>query len=293
MILKEILNYLYRFLRNISIKLPAINIIFIKLDFLRSPNKELFSTHSRNIKRSTLYSYNIFNSTINLIKYFDKNYTLKNKTILEIGPGDNFLLAYLFLLNGAKKVYLVDRFKTNITKSFNLKLYEYYIKKYVNLKNFISLSNKIYYFSNTPFEKLNKIKKESIDLIFSQAVLEHVFDLNSTIKKISLLLKKGGYTIHQVDLNDHLHLNDKSYLDFLKYPHRFYKYFGDITNRKRFSQYINYFNVYHLKILDIINIKKVGPISKINKIKKKFYRDFRNLSDEELSIISFKIIAKK
>ena len=66
-----------------------------------------------------------------------------------------------------------------------------------------------------------------------------------------------------------------------------------MTNRVRFPQYINYLNNYNLEILDILDIKRVGPYTKINKIKKRFLEVYRNFSDEDLSIISFKIIAKK
>jgi len=294
-----VLNYIYRLIRNISLELPPLDKIFFKLDYLRAPNKELFSTLHRDIERSIVYSHNIFMSTFKLIKKFDANYTLENKTILEIGPGDNFLLAYIFLLNGAKEVYLIDRLKTNINDSYNFKFYKHYIQNYykreqkIDLKDFFCLNSKIKYFSYTPFECLSKIKKNSVDLIFSQAVLEHITDLKTAIQKNNLFLKEGGYTIHQVDLRDHLHFNDNCYLDFLKYRCRFWKFFGEMTNRARFSQYINYFNNYNLEILDILDIKRVGPYTKINKIKKRFLEVYRNLSDEDLSIISFKIIAKK
>ena len=46
-------------------------------------------------------------------------------------------------------------------------------------------------------------------------VLEHVYDLYSAIKRINILLKKGGYTFHHIDLKDHYHTSDKCYLNFL------------------------------------------------------------------------------
>ena len=35
---------------------------------------------------------------------------LKNKTVLEIGPGNSFIIAYNFLSLGAKKIILLDKF---------------------------------------------------------------------------------------------------------------------------------------------------------------------------------------
>ena len=76
-----------------------------------------------------------------------------------------------------------------------------------------------------------------------------------TIEKINLLLKKGGITYHQVDLRDHLHLRDKCYLDFLKYPEKYWRFIGD-TNRIRYTQYLQLFRKYKFKIIE----------SKFNKI---------------------------
>jgi SAM-dependent methyltransferase len=47
------------------------------------------------------------------------------------------------------------------------------------------------------------IKNESIDMIYSQAVLEHVDDLRSTYQAMCQWLKPGGYISHQIDFKCH------------------------------------------------------------------------------------------
>lgn len=47
------------------------------------------------------------------------------------------------------------------------------------------------------------IENESIDMIYSQAVLEHVDDLNSTYNAMFRWLKRGGCLSHQVDFKSH------------------------------------------------------------------------------------------
>ncbi len=294
-------NFLDRFyllLKNISFRSRVGNNLFFKLDSLRFPNQEFFGSETRDLQPILRNSQDLFENNLNLIKKFDKNFTLENKKVLEIGPGDNFLLDFIFLLSGSKKIYLVDRFKSTIRKSFNIMLFKQYIDKiykpdyFYDLKNFVELSKRIVYFHNTPFESFNELEENSIDLITSHDVLEHIFNLESVIKNISMLLKKGGYTIHQIDLRDHLYLEEKFHLDFLKYSPRFWKCFGHITNRFRYSYYINLFKKYDLEIIHLKHTK-TGPLSKIKKIKKDFHRDYRDLSDEELSIIRFEILAKK
>ena len=54
-----------------------------------------------------------------------------------------------------------------------------------------------------PWDDPNIIDKESVDLVFSQAVLEHVDDLEGTYKAMREWLKPDGYTSHVIGLNSH------------------------------------------------------------------------------------------
>ena len=54
-----------------------------------------------------------------------------------------------------------------------------------------------------PWYDLQIIQPESIDLIISQAVLEHVIELEAAFKIMNLWLKKGGYISHEIDYKAH------------------------------------------------------------------------------------------
>ena len=54
-----------------------------------------------------------------------------------------------------------------------------------------------------PWYDANILDIESIDLIFSQAVLEHVDELSNTYKMMKLWLKPNGYMSHQIDFKCH------------------------------------------------------------------------------------------
>jgi SAM-dependent methyltransferase len=54
-----------------------------------------------------------------------------------------------------------------------------------------------------PWSSPNEIAPASLDLIFSQAVLEHVDDLERTYQAMSLWLKPGGYASHVIDFGAH------------------------------------------------------------------------------------------
>jgi len=54
-----------------------------------------------------------------------------------------------------------------------------------------------------PWHDAGILEKESVDMIYSQAVLEHVDDLRNTYKSMRLWLKSTGYMSHQIDFKCH------------------------------------------------------------------------------------------
>jgi hypothetical protein len=54
-----------------------------------------------------------------------------------------------------------------------------------------------------PWDTNELVEKDSIDLIISQAVMEHVLNLESTYDTIKIWLKKGGRMSHQIDFKCH------------------------------------------------------------------------------------------
>jgi len=54
-----------------------------------------------------------------------------------------------------------------------------------------------------PWYDASILEKESVDMIYSQAVLEHVDDLRNTYKSMRLWLKSTGYISNQIDFKCH------------------------------------------------------------------------------------------
>lgn len=288
--------FFLRIIRNIIIRIPIIKSFFLRLE-----NKVKYS--KKKIINDNLIDYKIrhthyvFENIKEILRKYEKNYDFKNKIILEIGPGDNLLLATIFILNGAEKVYLIDRFRQIYDNSFNYFLTNLYLRTYdsVNKKlskvDFELIKKKIEYYSNEPIEYFNIMQKNSIDFIFSNAVLEHIFDLNLAIRKIWNLLREDCFCFNYIDLRDHFHIRDKCYLDFLKFSKLFYKLIG-LENRVRYPEYIEIFNRYNFEIIEV-NQHKIGPSTKINQIIKRIHKDFKKFSPSDLSIADFNILLKK
>ena len=54
-----------------------------------------------------------------------------------------------------------------------------------------------------PWSDTGVIEKDSVELIVSQAVLEHITDLEKTYRAMYLWLKPGGFMSHQIDFRSH------------------------------------------------------------------------------------------
>jgi len=282
-------------IRNIILNIPKLDRIYLKFEgfFFNIEKSKRFKANAKAIIKRNV---SIFNNLKERILEHIPDFTFQNKTILEIGPGSSLILAILFIINGAKQVILVDRYKQIYNNRFNQLLNRYFIKICEHTTRNVPLfydkiMKKITYYGYSGIENLYSIEKNQIDLIFSLSVLEHVQNLEKTIAMISYLLKPKGLLYSSVDLRDHFHIRDKCFLDFLKYPNKFWSLIGH-TNRERFNTFNLLFKKYKFNIIDLIRLK-MGPIDKIDKIKEKFNSKFRNLSKEELSIRAFKILAQK
>lgn len=202
-----------------------------------------------------LYSSNF----IELDRRFEKMYecilknniNLKDKVILELGPGNSYINAYNFLLKGSKKVILIDKFPRQIKTK---KQQKYFLDEIDYIKNKYKIDNLFF------LDQSNNIKSEyvafiskdlvesdieiGVDFIYSISVFEHIKKIAENIKKLAEILVPGGYMYHHIDLRDHYNFNS---------PFLFYKYSDyawnkyltkegvSYTNRWRYNDYVKAF----------------------------------------------------
>ncbi|MBF0300308.1 MAG: methyltransferase domain-containing protein [Oligoflexia bacterium] len=130
----------------------------------------------------------------------------------------------------------------------------------------------------------DKIVDKSVDLIFSQAVLEHVDDLLTSYKSMYKWLRPKGFMSHQIDFKCHGTANTWNghwaYSDFwwkLIRGRRPY-----LLNREPYSTHVKLQEEVGFKILNSIKVQgdNCGNISGINRVK--LARRFINISDEDL-----------
>ncbi|MCB0337010.1 MAG: methyltransferase domain-containing protein [Bdellovibrionales bacterium] len=190
------------------------------------------------------YALNVF------LRHFDRMpQSIKGKgfVALELGPGDSLFSMICARAFGASKIYLVD-------------VGSYAEKELLPYRNMISFLNSRGYSvpeipEGSSFEdvlelfnaeyltdgiaSLRMIPSNSVDFVWSQAVLEHVIrgEFSELLIELRRIMYEGGICSHRVDLKDHLNkaLNNLRFSDqFWERP--FIHRSGFYTNRLRMAE---------------------------------------------------------
>jgi SAM-dependent methyltransferase len=112
----------------------------------------------------------------------------------------------------------------------------------------------------------------SFDCVFSLHVLEHVPKayVNQEAEEIYRILKPGGYSIHQIGIDDHLSHYDKkeSPKNYLRYSDRTWKLFFEnevqYINRLQMSDWLDIFDKTGFSLLETIKESLVVELPRIN-----------------------------
>lgn len=141
-----------------------------------------------------------------------------------------------------------------------------------------------------PWNTESIMEKESVDMIFSQAVLEHIDDLKQAYSAMYQWLTPNGYISHQIDFKSH-HITEEwnshwTYSEFLwklirgKHPY--------LLNREPLSTHINILKQIGFKIVCNKTFQMPSRITR-----EKLAQKFKHLSDEDITTSSTFIQAKK
>jgi SAM-dependent methyltransferase len=139
---------------------------------------------------------------------------LKGKKVMEIGPGINFGSILTLACHGAE-VLVTDRFLTPWDPDYHPKFYALLKERLAGRWPGIDLSplQRIIATGQYPresicaytcsLENLSEVPAGSVDLVISNAVFEHLYDLRSAFAHLARITKPGGLGLHQVDFRDH------------------------------------------------------------------------------------------
>ena len=184
---------------------------------------------------------------------------IRGKRVLEIGPGDNLGVALRFLMDGAKEVVALDRFYSHRNNDQQVRIYQAMQARYG--AQHADLCTAMIGAATTPqdrsaafagFRYIHGIGMEeartlfppqSFDLIVSMAVMEHLYDVDTSLAVMDYLLAPGGIMLHEIDFRDHgmFTTGGQHPLAFLTLPswlwYRMTSEAGGAPNRKLINHY--------------------------------------------------------
>jgi SAM-dependent methyltransferase len=244
-------------------------------------------------------------------------FALEGRVALEVGPGWNPVMPYIFRLAGCRKVVLCDatphltprllratlrqmREAAGVLAS-ELEITSAKVEDTLprlGPQDFSSLLTESGFEYRAPYD-LDQAEDlaGSVDLISSHAVLEHVprTKLLSLLRAMRRLLRPEGLTIHFIDHMDHWHHFDPGIgpLNFLKFPGWWWMVLNSPIshqNRLRSAQHLALvreagFGVTHLE-------SRVDPQALEDARRLHLDREFRSFTPDELAITSTFLVAR-
>lgn len=190
------------------------------------------------------YAFSVFK------QHYDRAGLTKGFVGLELGPGDSLFSALTSWAVGSSKCYLIDvaDFATKDINSYKAMI-NFLNEKGFALPQFHStgeiLSHCHVSYLTSGLASLKSIPDNSVDFIWSQAVLEHIRkrEFFSTLKELHRISKQNGVSSHEIDLRDHLAfaLNNLRFSEKI-WESEFMARSGFYTNRIRYQEMLNLFN---------------------------------------------------
>lgn len=189
----------------------------------------------------------------------------RGKRVLEVGPGDSLGTGLLALARGAESYCAIDGFRVRFATGFEAEVF-------ARLRGKLSAEEarrvedvlpcggttdpaarrRFAYVNDLPLERAaERLGGGTFDVVFSNAVLEHVADPAAAARSLSELLAPGGVMFHDIDLRSH-QTYETHPLQFLEFPgwlwHLMSSHCGQ-PNRARRDEWLEHFRSAGLEIL--------------------------------------------
>ncbi|MGH8453295.1 MAG: methyltransferase domain-containing protein [Nevskiales bacterium] len=224
--------------------------------------------------------------------------TLQGKTILEIGPGDGVGTALLSYAYGARTVLIdtgryarqdVGLYQAIATALDAQGLRVPHIEDAASIDEVVTGCAAVYLTQG--LKSWAEVPDASVDLIFSQAVLEHIrrHEFEQVIRECRRVLKPDGVCSHRIDMQDHLGggLNNLRFSG-RRWESGLFASSGFYTNRIQYSRMLEIFSRcgFSVSVTDLHRWDAL-PIAR-----KKLAAEFQAIPDEELCVSGFDVLLR-
>lgn len=286
-----------------------IGLVFIILNYIRHSIFKYTTPRTFSIyqfERAIDYDFAVIENWItHLNKYSKLENSVKDKVILELGPGQDLGNGIILLGRGVKKYIALDVNK--LDKSTPLKFYEMLLdrlkKQYPDCDtNYLKeqlerchkdKSEKIRYIVNDNFEIPKN--ENRIDLVFSNASFEHFTNVEKTIREVSRQMTNGGILIAQIDLSTHTFwIRERDPLNIYRYSDWLWNYFKfkGSPNRMRTLEYkelLEKYGWFNVKIEPLAVLEE----QYLAKVKPSLCKKFSCLDSLEMRMLGVMIMATR
>lgn len=158
---------------------------------------------------------------------------IRDKRVVELGPGDNVGVALKFAAAGAAQVTCIDRFDTVRDRDRERRIYLAVRERLTQedrrrFDDAVDLSDGIRFhekrlrcvFGVGAEEADRALGPASADLIVSRAVIEEIYSIGPFFESMNRLLAPGGRMAHKIDLRDYGMFSGNGFhpLEFLTIP---------------------------------------------------------------------------
>lgn len=220
---------------------------------------------------------------------------LRGKTVLELGPGDSLATAQVAVALGADATILVDvgDYVSSDDAPYGsmADTLRHQIPSARDVpRDFEGVRAVCSYFT-AGLASLRELPANSVDLVVSQAVLEHVArdEFNELAQQLRRITRPEGAQSHVIDLRDHL----AESLNNLRFSSVFWesslvRKAGLYTNRLRLSEILDAFN----RVGFEVRAQTLSEWPTLPVQRHRLHRDFRRFSDDDLRVKVVAVVAR-
>jgi putative flippase GtrA/SAM-dependent methyltransferase len=179
--------------------------------------------------------------------------------LLELGPGSDFG-AQLILASMGAEVVLADRFLAKWDDGYHPAFYALLSQHWAGPKAQLetvlhgrSHESSSLLLLEEPAEDLHSVSDDSVDFVYSNAVLEHIVDIRAVAEETARVLKPGSWAAHQIDWRHHENFDRP--LEHLVLPEDVFIATAEAAhyecgNRLRSSEFWGHFESAGLRVFD-------------------------------------------
>jgi SAM-dependent methyltransferase len=208
-----------------------------------------------------------------LTKLTDYRGSISGRKILELGPGSDVGVGIYFIAKGASEYVAFDRHP--LADKAPEAFYSAFADRLQTL-GLQSRRDRVTFVSRDDFDIAAVPEAQNIDVVISNASFEHFDDVETTVKRLSRVVRSGGILVAAIDLQTHSRwIRDADPNNIYRYPEWLYRlfHFSGQPNRVRPDEYRRIFESHNWTRISIAAGNRLDPHMRKRRVHRKFSED--------------------